>query len=226
LKAAALRGEIGGMFDAGLTRMVWSVGESHATVLRLVGLALMSTRPVDTPRLRTPKLAGVILAATSFAWVGHTHAATNPPLPVALLAIHLLAVSFWVGALVPLLVVARGGDAPRMAAAAARFSGAALLVVAVLVAAGGVLLWSLLAQVADLWSTAYGRSVLIKLGMVAGLLLLAALNRWLLTPRLLTDSAPAMRLLRWSIHLEIWIACAIFIATAAMTTLSGPAGPR
>jgi putative copper export protein len=222
LRTAALGGEIGGMFDASLARMVWNAGEARATVLRLVGLALMSAGPVDTPRLRTSQLAGVILASTSFAWIGHTHAAAETSLPIAALAIHLLCVAFWVGALVPLLWMARGSDALRMAAAASRFSAGASFVVGLLVVAGSYLLWSLLERVTDSWTTAYGRDAMVKLGMVVCLLSLAALNRWRLTPRLRANQANALRVLRWSIRVEIVIAVCIFMATAVMTTLTGP----
>jgi putative copper export protein len=223
VKAASLSGDIGGMFDFSLTRMVWNAGEARATVLRLIGLALMSAGSLDVPRLRTAQLAGVILAATSFAWVGHTHAVAGVPLPEFALVVHLLGVAFWVGALVPLLIVARGTDTQRVAAVASRFGAAAVFVVGLLAAAGACLLCALLASVAELWTTPYGRSAILKLALVAILLSLAALNRYWLTPRLRANRANAILALRYSIRMELGVAAAILIATAAMTTLSGPA---
>jgi copper resistance protein D len=223
LTTGSMSGEIAGMFDLSLTRMVWNAGEGRAMVLRLIGLALMCAGSVNGPRLRTAQLAGVILAATSFAWVGHTHAAARAPVPVIALTIHLLGVAFWIGALVPLLIVARTADTRRVAAIASRFGAAALFAVAALVTAGGSLLWFFLASVADLWTTPYGRSATIKLALVTCLLSLAALNRLRLTPRLRANQAGAVRALRFSIRCEILVAAGILIATAAMTTLTGPA---
>ena len=142
--------------------------------------------------------------------------------PVLLLSVHLLGVAFWLGALVPLLIVARDGDLPRTAAAAARFGAAAIFVVGGLMAAGLGLLWMLLGGVTALWGSAYGRYVMFKLAFVAGLLCLAAFNKLRLTPRLRGGDARAARSLRTSIRLELLLGMLILAATATLTTLTGP----
>jgi len=70
-------------------------------------------------------------------------------LDVVVADIHLLGVSFWLGALAPLLLIARHGDARRAAAAAERFRRAGARVVGALALAGLCLLCVLLGSASD-----------------------------------------------------------------------------
>jgi putative copper resistance protein D len=153
--------------------------------------------------------------------VGHVHALAAW-LPTLVLAVHLTAAAFWLGALVPLFMIARDAELARVAAIAARFGAAALYVVGALLAAGIGLLALLLHHVADLWASEYGRLILTKLLLVAGLLALAALNHVRLTPRLFASDRAALGALQRSIGLEIALAAAVLLVTAALTTVAGP----
>jgi copper resistance protein D len=220
--ASSMSGDLAGMFDLGLEKMILQTGEGRATAIRLLGLVLMLPA---LPRAGRPPLLAIIgslAAATSFAWVGHVHALAAPQVPIVVIVLHLLGVAFWLGALVPLLIVTRDADVARVAATASRFGIVALYVVGGLVVAGACLLCMLLRSINELWGTGYGRLVLLKIILVAALLALAALNRLRLTPRLLARDARAATTLRGSISLEIAAAAAILIVTAAMTTLTGP----
>jgi putative copper resistance protein D len=210
-----------GMFDPKLLHMVWHSGEDSAVITRIAGL-LLAMRAVLPPR---PSMAlaavGGACAAMSFAWVGHAHA-TGAVWTVACVALHLVSVAFWIGALGPLALLARGADPRRVGAAAARFGAAALAVVSVLVLAGLFALWRFLGHASALWTSPYGVVMCVKLVFVAGLLSLAAFNKTRLTPRLLAGDAAAARSLSRSIHAEMTLAALILLTTAALTTLMGP----
>ncbi|HTB28087.1 MAG TPA: CopD family protein [Steroidobacteraceae bacterium] len=210
-----------GMFDPKLLHMVWHSGEDSAVITRIAGL-LLAMRAVQPPR---PSMAlaavGGACAAMSFAWVGHAHA-TGAVWTVACVALHLVSVAFWIGALGPLALLARGADPRRAGAAAARFGAAALAVVSVLVLAGLFALWRFLGHASALWTSPYGVVMCVKLVFVAGLLSLAAFNKTRLTPRLLAGDAAAARSLSRSIHAEMTLAALILLTTAALTTLMGP----
>jgi putative copper export protein len=155
-----------------------------------------------------------------------------------------LGVAFWLGALIPLLMVAGDADADlsrgdtsradisradisradmsRIAATVGRFGTAALVVVGALLTAGVVLLCLLLRDVSELWSDDYGRLVLTKILLVSCLLALAALNHWRLTPRLFAYDTGALQALKRSIMAELAVAGCVLVMTAAMTTLAGP----
>jgi len=199
-------------------------GEGSALAIRIAGLILCTA--VLLPGWVWTRLAffGALLAAASFAAVGHVHALKPNFIPSLLLMLHLWCGAFWLGALWPLLRVARGGDNALTAALAARFGNIALLLVALLVAAGALLMYRLLGSIADMWSSGYGRMLSLKLLLVVALLSAAAVNKLRLTPRLAAGDAAAALHLRRSIGLEMMLGSLILLVTAAFTTLSGPPG--
>jgi copper resistance protein D len=94
--------------------------------------------------------------------------------------------------------------------------------VGVMMAAGLSLLWMMLGNFAGSWSSTYGRYVMLKLAFVAALLCLAAFNKLNLTPRLLAGDTRALQALRTSIRLELLLGVLILLATATLTTVTGP----
>jgi putative copper export protein len=121
-----------------------------------------------------------------------------------------------------LAIVSRNDDVPRIAATAARFGAAAVFVVAGLMAAGLILLWLLLGDFKELWSSPYGRCVMLKLSVVGCLLCAAAFNRLRLTPRLLANDTRALRSFRKSLRTELLLGIVILGVTATLTTVTGP----
>jgi putative copper resistance protein D len=216
-----------GMWDGSLLRMIWRAGAGQANAIRDVGLVFAAGTAGTAggaARRRPPwwSIAGGMAAATSFAWSGHARALNSGWLPILLVGIHLLGVAFWLGALPALGLVARGRDAAAAAAPVARFGAAALVVVGGLMAAGLGLLWMMLGDFSELWRSDYGRFVMLKLTFVAALLCLAAFNKLRLTPRLLTGDTRALQALRISLRLELLLGVLILLATAALTTITGP----
>jgi putative copper resistance protein D len=221
---ASMSGDAGGLADVGLARMILQGAEGRASLVRLIGLFLIVASLTARRSPATLALLGSVAAATSFAWVGHVHSLVlRGSWPPALaIVVHLLGVAFWLGALIPLLMVARDADLSRIAATARRFGTAALFVVGALLAAGGGLLCLLLSGVSELWTDPYGRLALTKVLLVSCLLALAALNHLRLTPRLFAYDTVALRALKRSILAELAVAGCVLVVTAAMTTLAGP----
>jgi copper transport protein len=112
--------------------------------------------------------------------------------------LHALGLALWVGALPILYEHYRYADG-RGHLVLTRFSNLALPIVGIALSAGLVISWIQLGEVASLWTTAYGRILLVKLTIVSIILALAALNRWLLTPRLTQNDMGAARALRRTI---------------------------
>jgi putative copper resistance protein D len=222
---ASMSGDAGGLADVGLARMILQGGEGRASLVRLIGLVLIVASVTARRSPATVALLGSVAAATSFTWVGHVHALSalsGAWLPALVVVAHLLGVAFWLGALIPLLMVARDADMSQIAAAARRFGTAALFVVGGLLTAGGGLLCLMLTDVRELWTDDYGRLVLTKVLLVSFLLALAALNHLRLTPRLFAYDTGALRALKRSILAELAVAGCVLVVTAAMTTLAGP----
>ncbi len=220
--AGSMSGDIAGMFDRVFLRMILQTGEGRALAIRVAGLLLAALAVCANRRPSALALLGAIIAATSFAWAGHAQAMSPSTLPTLLVCVHLLAVAFWLGALAPLLVLVRDGDLSRMAAVTARFGAVAVFLVGVLITAGLGLLWILLGELSNMWTSSYGRYMVLKLGLVASLLGFAAWNKWSLTPRLLAREVSAARGLRRSIMCELFLGGLILLVTATLTTLTGP----
>jgi putative copper resistance protein D len=174
----------------------------------------------------------VALVAT-IAWTGHAAATLGSIgiLHLAADALHVLASGAWVGglpALGLLLVLARRYDDPAWAAAARdatlRFSTLGLVSVGTLLATGVVNSWFLVGSFRALVDTEYGRLLLIKIGLFAAMLSVAAFNRLLLTPRLSLPSQDglrkrALRCLSLSSFIEMTIGLAIFAIIGALGTM-------
>ena len=224
-----LREEMSGVFDLVLTRMVLESIEGVATGLRLASLIIMislfSNKYYD-------KFLGVILfaaivAATSFSLVGHAGEVSIKYgfglIPQGLLLLHLITVAFWVGALWPLRMLTDSNDILRVAQIMHRFGQVAALFVSLLIVVGILLIWILLGKLELLWTSAYGQLMLIKLTSVSILLAMAAINKLLITPKLLsTNNKFELGILRKSINLEITLVGLILFVTACFTTLVGP----
>ena len=75
-----------------------------------------------------------------------------------------------------------------------------------------------------LWETAYGQRLLLKLALVAGLLVLAVLNRFVLTPRMARGDVGSARALRVSLGADIALALAVLAVTATFPFSPPPAG--
>ncbi len=189
-----------------------------AVALTLLILALESARGW----LAVLALPAGLVALGSLALTGHALTAGPLWLTAPVLAIHVLMAAFWLGALWPLWQ-AVGRRRPEAALdLLQRFSVIAIPAVALLVAAGTTLAVLQLGRIGELLTTAYGIRLLSKLAFVVLLLLLAALNRFWLTPALAAGRAPATHRLRASIGLEIGLGIAILAATSSLGEVPPP----
>jgi putative copper resistance protein D len=132
------------------------------------------------------------------AWTGHAGATPSGTgqFPLAADAVHLLAAGAWLGSLPPLamlLAAARRQKEPSWAAVTAvavqRFSLLGLASIGALLASGIVNSWYEVGSLDHLVTTPYGQLVLVKLGLFAAIVAIAAVNRLYLTPRLAVAGA-------------------------------------
>lgn len=179
--------------------------------LLLAALALRQPHPA-----RGLALLAWLCAGLSFA--GSGHAVTAPPVALSTLAVavHGVALVWWMGLLPPLLTDLRH---PEAALRLRRFATPALGLVALLVLSGAWLTWVQSGgALAGLTDTGWGRLLLVKLALVAGLLVLAGLNRLRLTPGL---ARGRMAPLAASIRAEILLGLGVLLI-AALFRLTPP----
>ncbi len=182
---------------------------------------------------------GAVLVA-SFVGVGHaaggegSFGAWRSTIDV----VHLISSAIWIGALVPLAImvsrIAHGvsGEAAHAHFALVKFSGIGTAVVLFLVHTGLANAWMMVggAPIIDLFTTVYGLALIAKIVLFIAMLMLAAANRFWLTPRLAGalieggQTGTASALLKLSIFTETGLAVLVLIAVALMGTLEPPSG--
>ncbi|SDR29601.1 putative copper resistance protein D [Rhizobiales bacterium GAS113] len=138
--------------------------------------------------------------------------------------IHLLAAGFWLGSLVPLIACLRSMTDQAVSAnalvALRRFSALGHVAVATVLATGAINTWLVLGQLPINVSSPYQALLLAKISLVAIMLGLALVNRYVLVPHL-RSAFDSLRLLRWSTIGEIILG----LGTVGLVSIIGTLAP-
>ena len=167
------------------------------------------------------------------AWTGHAGSTPGEMGIWHLIAdmLHLVAAAAWIGGLISLVLLLSAARRDRTEAGASfardatrRFSALGIAIVAVVLATGIVNAWILVGSWHALIVTEYGRLLMLKMGLFAAMLLIAAANRFWLTPLLASPSGsqPQLDALRRLTHnslVEIALALTIFAIIGVLGTL-------
>ena len=193
--------------------LVWTVRMILAAVLVAVTV-LYALRPTMGRDLLASFFAAGLLA--SLAGAGHTQIEEGwqSVVHIAADAAHLLAAGAWLGGLVPLAFVLLGYAGTRPDASPVnvdsvllRFSGMGYLAVVTLVGTGLLNSWLLVGSVSSLLHSAYGQILVAKLAFFAGMLALAAANRFWLVPALEASGHDAAGSDVWRRRLRTHVLC-------------------
>jgi putative copper export protein len=226
LEATRMTGDFSGLTDLALQRVAWTTSNAAAHAMQALGLLLIAASMVGRgdAGMKSGRLSGVVGAAIAiggFLLTGHTstHAARIALAP--LLALHLLVVAFWSGALLPLCLVVRREPLQAATAVLREFSALATWL-APLIAVAGLAMALLLAAGVPSLLEPYGALLLVKLGGFALLMILAAYNKWRWTPALAAGAAASRRALQRSVIAEFVLIAGVLAVTAVMTTFYSP----
>jgi copper transport protein len=171
-----------------------------------------------------------VAALALLASQGHASQAPLALLSIAADATHLTAAAIWIGGLPCLAAVLfrapralPEGGRKLASATLARFSRIALWLVAIIAVTGFARLAGELSSPTQLWSTAYGRSVLLKAALLCPILVLALRHRRLVAALAdaLTPSVARLRAVARTVQVELTLAAAI-IAVAALLVAQIP----
>jgi len=240
---------LGSLTDPSLLSETVGTRYGKLTLARLVvlGLLVPVLRRLGRDRSSRADLAGLAVALVlTDSLAGH--AGTSSPAAVSVIndAVHLLAVSVWLGGLVVLVTaLLRASRAAELAVVLPRWSRTAVVSVAVLTVTGTYASWREVGTLPALWGTTYG---LVLVAKVAGVALMVGLgylgHRWVRrhtpAPRLVAYAAmtldvprpsrqempppppEAIRLLRRSVVAETVLAVGV-VALAATLVNEQPA---
>ncbi len=168
-------------------------------------------------------LIGSIAVLSSLTFAGH--ALLGKLLTQSLLILHLLGITFWLGALLPFRWICLQKDTPNLSALAHQFGLVALVYVGLIIITGLAYAYTLLGELSLIFSTSYGNVLLIKILLVAAVLFLAALNKLKIAPSLETNTSQGLRQFKTSLRFEIFLTFIIlFVSSLLTTSLTLPTG--
>jgi copper transport protein len=203
------------------------------------GMALWADRPQREHRSIAELLSvtGALAAAGATLLIpgisGHAGQTSPRGATLAFDWLHLVAGSLWVGGLIGLLVLWRSFPVARRVAGLAvcvpRFSNTAFVSVLTLVGSGIGAALIHLPTLSSLWETSYGQTLIVKIGLLGGVMLLAAVNLLRTRPRLAAfrdrpELGPgAAALLRRLVAAEVLLVGSAVVAAAVLSSLPPPA---
>lgn len=199
-----------------------------ARLALLAWLALLIRRMPDAGSGRAGlwKLATAVSGAALLTFSLQSHSAAlgggRAAVAAAVDWLHLLAMSAWLGGLLPLALLLWSGQAPAGLATqiVPRFSRLALSSVGILLWTGVYNTWIHVQTVEALAATTHGRALSLKLGLFAVLLILGAINLLWLTPQLrpplAAAEAAAVRRLGRTMRLEMALGVGVLLLAGVM----------
>lgn len=163
------------------------------------------------------------------------HAASAPRLAAAAIAadaLHVIGAGGWIGGL--LVLIAAGVPAARalpegergrgVAALVNAFSPTALVFAATLALTGVFAAWLHVGTFGALWGSAYGKTLLLKLGLLTAVFGTGAYNWLRVRPALGGGDPDGPRRLRRSAIFEIGVGVVVLLVTAALVATATPVG--
>lgn len=200
---------------------VW-MAQLAAALLAVIAWIPWRGRPFVGPSLAP--VAALVLAAT-LPLLGHPRVLPmGVTLGVLLGAFHLLGAGVWLGTLTHLAVVAwvapADGRVARLSALVTAFSPLALAGAACVGLTGVLTGWQTVGGFQALFSSTYGRTLLVKLGTMAAILALGAYNWRVAQPRLARGEGDD--LFRRSAYLELSLGAVLLLITSVLVALPAP----
>ena len=194
--AAFFPGDVAGNLFTVATGTAWGAGwwlQLGLVVLLAGGIGLARADAARSVGWAVTTL-GVLILPVVPVLSGHGWSDSPRVLSPAATYLHVVAAGGWVGGLTCLLVAGLpalrqhggggGADNPGLAGMVGAFSRVARIAVALLLVTGAIKVWIHIGAVSDLWTTAWGRSLLVKDAVVAGVLALGLYNWRVVRPAL------------------------------------------
>lgn len=202
--------------DAAPRTIIFELHSGRMLVARALLLAAAAGLAWASLRFRPAAAAAIVVAlaaAGTLSLSSHAYATGDGRL-VALDLIHVVAASVWVGGLVALALVLP--SLPPDGRAVLRFSSIALASVAVAVLSGAAAGLAHVPSLERLVSSTYGRVLIVKVVLVAGMVALGGLNRLLFVSRAADPSArPRFRRV---LAVEITVGLLVLAVAGALAT--------
>ena len=217
-----------------LATNTWSGGLNSASAATFAlatvgGLLLLVAGRLPRSAARLVGLVGALVAISSVLPTGHTRTYGPQWLMFGLDLVHTAAAAVWFGGLIGLglhLIRSRrrGSSALPVASTVARFSGLAGILVGMLGLSGFVMAWQIVGTVGAVFTSDYGRALLVKLALVGVVGLLAVWNRFALVKSVQRRSAAESKWRRLSgAIVDEAVIVVLALAVTGLLTMQSPA---
>jgi copper transport protein len=204
---------------------IWTLANSttlaKSTVMVVLGLVLILLSIGSPSGLGTRLLGGGGVLIAGIGLVSSGHAAGAPTLLSPVFLIHIVMAGIWFGSLAMLLAVTSQCADDTSTKVLKQFSPRAMVMVVILLLCAAILGWYQLDTVGALFTSDYGRWLLLKTGLVTVILVLAILNCWRFTPAMEAGRANA----RKHLHSAIRVETIVMITVIALTTVLASTPP-
>jgi copper transport protein len=199
----------------GTAFLVTTLGFGICLTILVVAWAL------DRPELRWPAFLLVIALVWGYPLSGHQATEANASLLGQIADwVHLVTAMLWVGGVLTLALVVWPLAPDLRRAAFLRFSRIAVVLIGVLVMAGTFVAIERLPALDDLWSTSYGHTLLVKIGLVLVALAWGGIHHMFVRPRLERGESPSG--VGRSLLGESAVAMAVLLAAAVLVNGAPP----
>lgn len=193
----------------GLARDAVLRGSTYeAALARCAGLCLVAAAfslvGLTSARRRALMIGGGLLVSGSFLLAGHARSHGPAVVVLVCLLAHVVGASAWAGGLVGLGVTMhrRAVDPARRARVLVTFAGLMTGVIVMLLAGGIGLATLYLSSWHALVSTAYGQVLIVKVGLVTGMLVVSSSNHYRFVRPAASGDVSALAALRMNVALE------------------------
>lgn len=198
------------------TWLGWTMAWRAVLVLSAAAALLLGTAMTGTQRRTALIVAGCCASLAVLAHVGAGHAAAASTWRWARVAIqwlHVSVIGAWLGGLGALLIAVGRTPSDDRTAALRRFSMVAGVLLVVVIATGATRAIQEVGAWTRLYTTPYGRLILLKVGLLAALVILGALNRY----RSIPQAAQTLQVFRRFGTWEVAVAGVALVVTAVLT---------
>ncbi len=222
----ALQSSFADLLYADLTPFSEKTRFGIAFLVSLVGFGVVAALALlawtfDIRRLLWPVLLLSLVLASGFSLSGHQATEPNSSWATQLADwLHLVAAAVWAGGVLALALIVWPLAPALRRAAFLGFSRIAVVLVAVLVLAGTYLSIVRLPEASDLWTTSYGRLLLLKIAVVSLALAWGGVHHVFVRPRLEEGRVPSA--VGRSLVGESAVAMAVLLVAAVLVNGSPP----
>jgi copper transport protein len=193
-----------------------------ALVLALVYLAWL----LDRVEFLVPAFALAVVFAGGLSLSGHDAVDPGSSWKTEVADwVHLSAASLWIGALATMAALLWTGAPELRRAAFMRFSRLATVLIALVLGAGVYIAIVRLPRLADLWSTGYGRVLLVKIGLVCLALAWGGFHHFVVRPALERADTGFLSRIGRSLLGESMVGMAVLLVAAVLVDSKPPPRP-